>query len=91
MITVLTDYEKEFGQPIMSVQTVSDAICKQILNQNSGQVILPASKTVARLVRGFPLWLQEFIRGKESEKLKVLRDVQILAEKAAAEAANKKL
>ncbi|KAJ6104940.1 hypothetical protein N7486_003629 [Penicillium sp. IBT 16267x] len=90
MITVLTDYEKEFGQPIMTVKTVSDAICKQILNQNSGQVILPASKTVARLVRGFPLWLQEYIRGKESEKLKATRDAQIRAEKAAAERASKK-
>ncbi|KAJ5927773.1 hypothetical protein N7466_006729 [Penicillium verhagenii] len=88
MITILTDYEKEFGQPIMSVKIVSDAICKQILTQNSGQVILPASKTVARLVRGFPLWLQEYIRGKESEKLKITRDAQIRAER---EAASKKL
>ncbi|KAJ5638323.1 hypothetical protein N7490_008202 [Penicillium lividum] len=90
MITLLTDYEKEFGQPIMTVQTVSDAICSQILNQNSGQVILPASKTIARLLRGLPLWLQEFIRGKESQKLKVARDAQIRAEREAAERASKK-
>lgn len=76
MIKLLTDHESHFRQPIMTVQTVSDAICKQILTQNSGQVILPASQTAASLVRAMPTWMQEGIRTIASGSLRRLRDVQ---------------
>jgi len=76
MIKMLTDNESHFRQPIMTVQTVSDAICEQILTQNSGQVILPANQNVASLVRGLPSWLQEGIRSVVSGSLRKLRDVQ---------------
>lgn len=76
MIKVLTDHEKHFRQPIMTVQVVSDAICKQILSQNSGQVILPASQSGASLVRAMPTWMQEGIRSFASGSLRTMRDVQ---------------
>ncbi|KAJ5131653.1 hypothetical protein N7448_005811 [Penicillium atrosanguineum] len=76
MIKLLTDHESHFRQPIMTVQTVSDAICKQILTQNSGQVILPKSQTAASLVRAMPTWMQEGIRTIASGSLRRLRDVQ---------------
>ena len=76
MIKILTDNEAHFNQAIMTVQTVSDAICKQILTQNSGQVILPASKSVARLVRAMPVWLQETVRSIESGKMCKMREAQ---------------
>lgn len=76
MIKLLTDHESHFHQPIMTVQTVSDAICKQILSQNSGQVILPRSQSAASLVRAMPVWMQEGIRSIASSSLRNLRDVQ---------------
>lgn len=76
MIKVLTDHESHFRQPIMTPQVVSAAICKQILKQRSGQVILPASQTVASLVRAMPHWMQEGVRSLVSGDLRRLRDVQ---------------
>ncbi|KAJ5248604.1 hypothetical protein N7468_000055 [Penicillium chermesinum] len=78
MIKMLTDHESKFGQPIMTVQKVSDAIVHQIVSQNSGQVVLPASKSVARLVRAMPTWMQETVRSIEAGKLYRMR----LAQKA---------
>lgn len=76
MIQLLTDHESHFHQPIMTVQVVSDAICKQILTQNSGQVILPASQSAASLVRAMPTWMQEGVRSIASGSLRRLREVQ---------------
>lgn len=82
MIKMLTDYEQHFRQPIMTIQVVSDAICKQILTQTSGQVILPASQTGASMLRGMPVWLQEGIRSFASGGLKRMRVAQQAVEKA---------
>ncbi|KAJ5085047.1 hypothetical protein N7532_009818 [Penicillium argentinense] len=76
MIKMLTDHESHFRQPIMTVQVVSDAICKQILTQTSGQVILPKSQSAASLVRAMPTWMQEGIRTIASGSLRRLREVQ---------------
>lgn len=76
MIKMLTDHEAHFKQPIMTPQVVSDAICKQILTQTSGQVILPASQSVARLVRAMPTWMQEGVRTFASGALRRMRIAQ---------------
>ncbi|OQD80106.1 hypothetical protein PENANT_c039G02475 [Penicillium antarcticum] len=76
MIKVLTDNERHFSQPIMTPQVVSAAICKQILNQRSGQVILPSSQSVASLVRAMPTWMQEGVRALASGALKKMRLAQ---------------
>ncbi|KAJ5086260.1 hypothetical protein NUU61_007567 [Penicillium alfredii] len=76
MIKMLTDHEKHFRQPIMTVQVVSDAICKQVLTQNSGQIILPASQSVASTIRGMPAWMQEGIRAVVSQSFRKLRHAQ---------------
>lgn len=76
MIKMLTDHEKHFKQPIMTVQVVSDAICKQVLTQNSGQIILPASQSVASTIRGMPAWMQEGIRAVVSQSFRKLRHAQ---------------
>ncbi|CAI7669091.1 unnamed protein product [Penicillium viridicatum] len=76
MIKMLTDNEAHFHQPIMTPQVVSDAICKQILTQTSGQVILPASQSVASLVRAMPTWMQEGVRTFASGALKKMRIAQ---------------
>ncbi|KAJ5432385.1 Dehydrogenase RED2 [Penicillium daleae] len=76
MIKMLTDHESHFRQPIMTVQFVAGAIVKQILSQNSGQVILPASQSAASLVRAMPTWMQEGVRSFASGSLRRLREVQ---------------
>ncbi|CAP92741.1 hypothetical protein E8E15_003883 [Penicillium rubens] len=76
MIKMLTDHEAHLKQPIMTPQVVSDAICKQILTQTSGQVILPASQSVARLVRAMPTWMQEGVRTFASGALRRMRIAQ---------------
>jgi hypothetical protein len=86
MIQLLTDHEEHFDQPIMTPQVVSDAICKQILSQTSGQVILPARQSVASLVRGMPTWMQEGVRTFASSSLRKMRAGQKAAEEALAKA-----
>ena len=76
MIKILTDHESHFSQPIMTVQTVADAICKQILSQNSGQVILPSHMAGLSLVRALPIWMQEAVRSIASGGLRNMRHVQ---------------
>ncbi|CAI7639720.1 unnamed protein product [Penicillium glandicola] len=82
MIKMITTHEEHFRQPIMTPQVVSRAICKQILTQTSGQVILPASQSVARLVRAMPTWMQEAVRNFASGALKKMRAAQQAQEKA---------
>lgn len=82
MIKMLTDHESHFRQPIMTVQTVADAICKQVLTQNSGQVILPSHHSNASLVRALPTWMQEGVRTTASSSFRRLREVQCQAEAA---------
>lgn len=84
MIKMLTDHESKFGQPIMTVQKVSDAIVNQIVSQNSGQVVLPSSKKIARVVRAMPTWMQETVRSIEAGKLWHMRQAQRAEENALA-------
>ncbi|KAJ5549694.1 hypothetical protein N7535_002369 [Penicillium sp. DV-2018c] len=82
MIHLLTEHEAQFDQPIMTPKVVSDAICKQIMSQTSGQVILPARQSVASLVRAMPTWLQESVRTYASGSLRRMRDAQAALAKA---------
>ncbi|KAJ5359829.1 hypothetical protein N7517_009020 [Penicillium concentricum] len=82
MIKMLTDHEAHFSQPIMTPQDVSEAICKQILTQTSGQIILPASQSAASLVRAMPTWMQEGVRTFASSALIKMRVAQKAEEKA---------
>lgn len=81
MIKQLTDAGSVFKQPIMTVETVSNAVVKQILGQKSGQVILPPNLSNYRLVRAFPLWLQEIARGIGSNQLFQLRQWEAAEQK----------
>lgn len=76
MIKQLTEAGNHFKQPVMTPQVVSEAVVKQILSQSSGQVILPASHSAASMVRAFPGWFQESVRGIASGSLRRLRELQ---------------
>ncbi|CAG8237219.1 unnamed protein product [Penicillium salamii] len=81
MITMLTD-QGSFKQPVMTPQVVADAICKQILTQSSGQILLPKSQSIASVVRAMPFWLQEAVRTHASGDLRKMRVAQSAAEAA---------
>lgn len=74
MIKQLTDAGDQFNQPVLTPQTVSAAVVKQILTQSSGQVILPSRLAHYSLVRAFPSWMQEAARGIGSGILRKLRN-----------------
>lgn len=75
-IKILSDHEFHLRQPIITVQTVSDIICKQILIQTSGQIILPSSQSAASVVYAMPTWMQERIRTFASGSLPRMHNVQ---------------
>lgn len=74
MIKPLTDAGDNFKEPVLTPQTVSAAVVKQILTQSSGQVILPSRLASYSLIRAFPTWVQEACRGIGSGILKKMRD-----------------
>ncbi|KAL4755877.1 uncharacterized protein BDW70DRAFT_165037 [Aspergillus foveolatus] len=76
MISALVARRAQFRQPIMSPEKVSQAVIKQLVNSNGGQVVVPASYGFAALLRGFPNWLQERSRDKESQNLVGLQRLQ---------------
>ncbi|KAF2812337.1 NAD(P)-binding protein [Mytilinidion resinicola] len=55
--------------PLMSPQTVADAMARQILAAKSGQIILGPKG--APVLRGLPSWMQERARDKTAEHVKV--------------------
>ncbi|EGE86042.1 short-chain dehydrogenase/reductase 2 [Blastomyces dermatitidis ATCC 18188] len=77
MIQQLTKPGTVFNMPTMTVDVVSNAVVKQILSQRSGQVVLPTRRSGLRLLRAFPMWLQERARGIGSMQLKALRDIDV--------------
>ncbi|OJI89980.1 hypothetical protein ASPTUDRAFT_25576 [Aspergillus tubingensis CBS 134.48] len=74
MIKPLTKGGARFKRPVLAVETVSHAISQQILSGKSGQIILPGKLWWLSLLRGFPTWLQESIRGSSSQGAKRLGD-----------------
>lgn len=88
MIQQLSDAGTEFKQPIMGPEVVSAAVVKQILAQNSGQVMVPPSLAFYSMVRALPTWLQENFRLIGTSIFKHVRDQEqklVAAKRAAAE------
>ncbi|KAI0390589.1 estradiol 17-beta-dehydrogenase [Xylariaceae sp. FL0594] len=50
------------GGTLLTVKEVADPVLKQIFSRRGGQIIVPRSRTVVSLLRGFPNWMQEFVR-----------------------------
>ncbi|KIY02303.1 uncharacterized protein Z520_02441 [Fonsecaea multimorphosa CBS 102226] len=70
MTQPLQDADEGFRRSAMRVETVADAIVKQIISGSSGQIILPASLSNAALIRALPFWIQEAVRGDVTKMLK---------------------
>lgn len=50
---------------IMEGETVADAIVSQVLSTEGAQLVLPQRLSVLACVRGFPNWLQQWIRNSD--------------------------
>ncbi|OBR15566.1 Short-chain dehydrogenase [Colletotrichum higginsianum IMI 349063] len=81
---LFTGYQQgvEFILPALEPETVADAIVKQVLSGESGQIVLPAYGNMLTALRAFPHWYQHKLRG-ESKKLmanfsgrQVVKDVE---------------
>ncbi|KAK0392512.1 hypothetical protein NLU13_2007 [Sarocladium strictum] len=61
----------KFTDSVLEPETVGNAIVAQILGGKSGQVILPGVQSILAGARGFPTWLQQFIRGSRADLLRI--------------------
>ncbi|KAJ0164996.1 Estradiol 17-beta-dehydrogenase 11 [Colletotrichum tanaceti] len=86
---LFTGYQQgvEFILPALEPETVAEAIVKQVLAGESGQIVLPAYGNFLTALRAFPHWYQHRLRG-ESKKLmtnfsgrQVVKDVEGFYEK----------
>ncbi|GMF73078.1 unnamed protein product [Aspergillus oryzae] len=76
MINDLAQYRSQFGQPIMTPEKVSQAVMKQLVNGNGGQVVVPSSQGLAAMIRGLPNWIQERLRDRASQNFVRLRRLE---------------
>lgn len=74
LTTLLTDTGKTFRQPVLGPEDISHGVVKQIVTQNSGQVIVPKNLSFYSAVRGMPNWAQEAARSWGSKIIKDVRD-----------------
>lgn len=56
--------ENKFLIPSLEPETVAEAIVKQVLTGQSGQVIIPGFGAILALLRGFPHWYQIRVRNR---------------------------
>jgi short-subunit dehydrogenase len=73
MIGDLVENQSRFGQPIMTPDKVSQAVIRQLVKGNGGQVVVPSSLGFAAMVRGLPSWIQERLRDRQSQNFVRLR------------------
>ncbi|EED18631.1 short-chain dehydrogenase/reductase 2, putative [Talaromyces stipitatus ATCC 10500] len=71
----ITDSGAELKQPMLDVEDVAGIIVEHVLSGNSGQISIPDRVGVGAMIRGFPNWLQEWIRSLVSSDLKRVRDL----------------
>jgi len=50
------------GGALLSVKDVAEPILKQIFSRRGGHIIVPRSRAIVSLMRGFPNWFQEIVR-----------------------------
>lgn len=56
----------DFNGPVMEAETVADAVVKQVLRVESAHLILPPKLSLVSGLRGWPSWLQEYVRADNS-------------------------
>ncbi|KAJ5603677.1 hypothetical protein N7537_006633 [Penicillium hordei] len=62
-----------FNDFCLGPETVADVIVKHLYSGYGGQLILPERLSIMSGARGFPSWLQEFLRGTMSRTLEAIK------------------
>lgn len=73
LTTVFKNLDHFYGRQLEPTQ-VSDAVVKQILSGNSGQVLVPSALNGASFIRGLPNWLQEGTRDNTKDMIVVNKE-----------------
>ncbi|KAJ0423144.1 hypothetical protein BJY00DRAFT_299755 [Aspergillus carlsbadensis] len=73
MIGDLVEHRARFGQPIMTPEKVSQAVIRQLVKGDGGQVVVPSTYWFASMLRGLPSWMQERVRDVQSQGFVKLR------------------
>ncbi|KAI1823231.1 NAD(P)-binding protein [Xylaria intraflava] len=50
------------GGTLLTVDEVAEPILRQIFSRRGGQIIVPGSRAIVSLLRGWPNWMQEVVR-----------------------------
>lgn len=70
--------DSKFLLPTLEVDTVAEAIVKQVLSGHSGQVILPGFASFLTFFRGLPHWFQKSARGQAGGYMKKWNGRQVI-------------
>ncbi|KAL2812727.1 hypothetical protein BJX63DRAFT_421607 [Aspergillus granulosus] len=62
MTSLLHQHRALFGVPFLTTEEVSQAVVKQLVSGNGGQIIVPSFRGIATMVRGLPSWMQGSVR-----------------------------
>ncbi len=68
LIRELTSHPK-FKDPVLEPEEVTTVVVEQVLSGRSGQLVLPANRSIVSGIRGWPLWLSTGLRNKVSGEL----------------------
>ena len=63
------DNDNQFLMPALEPETVAEAVVKQVLTGNSGQVIIPGFGNILTFLRAFPHWYQLKARSGRSKAM----------------------
>jgi NAD(P)-dependent dehydrogenase (short-subunit alcohol dehydrogenase family) len=72
--------DSKFVAPTLFPETVADAVVRQVLSGESGQVILPGLGHVVSGMAGWPLWLQYGLRQKYQSLMVGFRGRQVVSD-----------
>lgn len=54
-----------FSEPLLEPVDVANAIVRQVMSGNSGQVVLPSWMAIVKGMKGWPTWIQERVRDSQ--------------------------
>lgn len=69
LVAPLEKLSKDFPKALLDAQDVANTIVGQVVSGHGGQIVLPAHLSIVKLLRGFPHWLQERIRGNQKTQI----------------------
>jgi hypothetical protein len=70
--------DSRFIAPTLHPETVAEAVVRQVLSGESGQVVVPGMGNILGQIHGWPIWLQTGIRNKYQSLMVDFRGRQVV-------------